>query len=103
MLSVIPGTSNKKPICSGHKGESLTPSGSTLFDNRTQSLIDFTTRIIDSNFFGEFDFVECLRFIKLFHSKQFDLVWKPCTFNDMPKEKILANGGELTEEGHVNQ
>ena len=45
---------------------------STLFDNRTQSLIDFTTRMIDSNFFGEFDFVECLCFIKLFHSTQFE-------------------------------
>ena len=81
---------------------------STLFDNRIQSLIDFKTRMIDSNFFSEFDFVECPCFIKLFHSKQFDLVWKPWTFNDMPdiifpKVKSLANGGEPTEERHVNQ
>ena len=47
---------------------------SILFDNRIQSLIDFKTRMIDSNFFSEFDFVECPCFIKLFHSKQFDLV-----------------------------
>ena len=36
-----------------------------------ESLIDFKNWMID--FFGEFDFVECLCFIKLFHSKQFDL------------------------------
>ena len=33
---------------------------STLFDNRIQSLIDFKTRMIDSNFFSEFDFLVSL-------------------------------------------
>ena len=73
---------------------------STLFDNRTQSLIDFTTQMIDSNFFGEFDFVECLCFIKLFHSTQFENLEHSII---CPKKKILANRGEPTEEGHVNQ
>ena len=50
---------------------------STLFDNPTQCLIDFENQMIYSILFCELGFVEWLSCIKLFHLKEFDLVWKP--------------------------